>query len=127
MRQQQQRRVVALAIALASKCTFTGQISIGDVTVYFQGGHVNGGALLAILFPTSASALEKLAHQWNVDLTTTPLIVVAMLVHRVTLLTKSESMKTRSFGALDVVGTKHQQQQQQQQKQQLLSPCLNAG
>ena len=98
MRQQQQRRVVALAIALASKCTFTGQISIGDVTVYCQGGHINGGALLAILFPTSAGALEKLAHQWNVDLTNTPLIVVAMLVHRVTRLMKSESMKTISFG-----------------------------
>ena len=98
MRQQQQRRVVALAIALASKCTFTGQISIGDVTVYCQGGHINSGALLAILFPTSAGALEKLAHQWNVDLTTTPLIVVAMLVHRVTRLMKSESMKTISFG-----------------------------
>ena len=98
MRQQQQRRVVALAIALASKCTFTGQISSGDVTVYCQGGHINGGALLAILFPTSAGALEKLAHQWNVDLTNTPLIVVAMLVHRVTLLMKTESKKTRSFG-----------------------------
>ena len=59
MRQQQQRRVVALAIALASKCTFTGQISIGDVTVYCQGGHINGGALLAILFPTSAGALDQ--------------------------------------------------------------------
>ena len=94
MRQQQQRWVVALAIALASKCTFTGQIFIGDVRVYCQGGHINGGALLASLFPTSAGALEKLVHQWNVDLTHTPLIVVAMLVHRVTLSMKAESMKT---------------------------------